>query len=219
MPNWVFTKIKTKSAVYSKYINEKGDVDFNLFCNRPTELDMTEGSITKSAITFYLTDRFTLTAEESNLHQYLKKNNRFFSPFSVQAEYNSLKEWYLSKPDYQGVSWDDLYQLGKQYVSNLEKYGHYTWYSWSIEHWGTKWNAADTCVDANNETVSFNTAWSEPIPFLEHLCSENPNEEIEIYAENEDGSVCIYSNDNGKLVVENQYVIDLYGDEDEEEDA
>lgn len=46
------------------------------------------------------------------------------------------------------------------------------WYDWSIEHWGTKWNAysfqwhgkADHCI-----AIQFDTAWSPPEPVLDKL--------------------------------------------------
>lgn len=56
---------------------------------------------------------------------------------------------------------------------NIEKYGFPTWYEWSIENWGTKWNAYNTIhwdeVDFESDTMSFQTAWSPPLPVIRAL--------------------------------------------------
>ena len=34
-----------------------------------------------------------------------------------------------------------LFDLGKRAFENIQNYGAPTWYEWSIDNWGTKWNA------------------------------------------------------------------------------
>lgn len=45
--------------------------------------------------------------------------------------------------------------------------------SWRLAHWGTKWDldAPDTPVSVSGDrvSVSFDTAWSPPVPFYQHL--------------------------------------------------
>jgi Ferredoxin-like domain in Api92-like protein len=50
------------------------------------------------------------------------------------------------------------------------------WYEWNCEHWGTKWNAQNTSitVDANTITLSFSTAWVPPIPVYVELGKKYP---------------------------------------------
>ena len=45
-----------------------------------------------------------------------------------------------------------------------ENYGQNNWYHWSIDNWGTKWNAVDTRVELNDESLyyTFDTAWDCP---------------------------------------------------------
>src|SRR6056300_1253603 len=46
------------------------------------------------------------------------------------------------------------------------------WYDWRLEHWGTKWdiyNATCDRMDANTLVLSFDTAWSPPIPVFDKL--------------------------------------------------
>lgn len=55
-----------------------------------------------------------------------------------------------------------------------EKYGANDWYSWSIENWGTKWNASEVTYSEVTKMddgrfimdITFDTAWSVPAPFM-----------------------------------------------------
>ena len=54
------------------------------------------------------------------------------------------------------------------------KYGADNWYDWSINNWGTKWNACNTEVELNENVLnySFETAWDAPreiVRALEHM--------------------------------------------------
>ena len=43
------------------------------------------------------------------------------------------------------------------------------WYDWSIENWGTKWNAYETRLDirvGSPSTIEFRTAWTPPFKFI-----------------------------------------------------
>lgn len=60
-------------------------------------------------------------------------------------------------------------------TKEMEKYGENNWYDWSIENWGTKWNAYDAKY-IDDKTIIFVTAWNMPLPIYEKLaqiCSEN----------------------------------------------
>lgn len=48
-------------------------------------------------------------------------------------------------------------------------YGNNNWYDWRRRNWGTKWNAYDTLYDADENILTFDTAWSCPLPILEEL--------------------------------------------------
>jgi len=45
------------------------------------------------------------------------------------------------------------------------------WYEWNINNWGTKWDVdgIDCVIEDNTTKVAFDTAWSPPIAFYEHL--------------------------------------------------
>tara|TARA_R100000742_G_C4228410_1_gene50534 strand:+ start:215 stop:700 length:486 start_codon:yes stop_codon:yes gene_type:complete len=83
-------------------------------------------------------------------------DNDFISDF----DFNTIKP--MPKYIYKG-------SLGTE---ERKKYGSDNWYDWSCENWGTKWNAYDVDVESHEDTtlyIDFCTAWSPPLPILEHL--------------------------------------------------
>ena len=59
-------------------------------------------------------------------------------------------------------------------LKNKKETGYYSWCDWSIENWGTKWNAYESRRVGDN-TVEFLTAWSPPIPVIEELSKKYPD--------------------------------------------
>jgi hypothetical protein len=90
-------------------------------------------------------------------------------------------------------------------IENLETYGCKDWYSWSIQYWGTKWNAYD-CNNGDYGTISFDTAWSTPFPVMQKLARMFPELSFEVKFADEDlGSNCgKYTFENGELIEEYQ---------------
>lgn len=57
-------------------------------------------------------------------------------------------------------------------LKEREQYGKYNWYDWSIENWGTKWNAYGYGNDfkySQFDPIIFQTAWNAPHPVIEKL--------------------------------------------------
>lgn len=57
----------------------------------------------------------------------------------------------------------------------IEKYGHGDWYSWSVENWGTKWNAdaQDWHRDGDSVSFWFDSAWSPPTNLYAKITNED----------------------------------------------
>lgn len=58
--------------------------------------------------------------------------------------------------------------------ATLKELGHRSWYTWSNEHWGTKWNAcraelAEDCAKQGHIEIRFETAWAAPLPVFERM--------------------------------------------------
>ena len=78
---------------------------------------------------------------------------------------------------------DKDYEEARNYISNVEKYGHGDWYSWSYENWGTKWNASGVYVSNKDKDfcmISFESAWAPPIPVIDALMEQHPELNVEL---------------------------------------
>lgn len=55
-----------------------------------------------------------------------------------------------------------------------EKYGYADWYDWSVNNWGTKWDADVQSweVDGDDVYISFYTAWAPPTALYDKLYAE-----------------------------------------------
>lgn len=66
--------------------------------------------------------------------------------------------------------------------------GARNWYDWSIANWGTKWNAYQQSRQGEN-AISFQTAWSPPLPVLAALAALFPQTRFVLeYADEDIGS-------------------------------
>lgn len=127
-----------------------GSVDFNKLIPMPESLNIESGSRGSEGCRLY--------------EEYLKEAKTAGS----NAERDQIYQKYVAMC----ANDPHMLELGKQYYENLRDYGATTWYDWSIDHWGTKWNAYDWYpVDSGNDFISFNTAWS-PVPKLIKVLSE-----------------------------------------------
>lgn len=68
-------------------------------------------------------------------------------------------------------------------IRAFEACGHASWYSWSLCHWGTKWNAYNLDIVTEEDTVfdfRFDTAWSPPDPVFAALAERPECADLEI---------------------------------------
>ena len=84
------------------------------------------------------------------------------------------------------------------------------WYDWSLKNWGTKWDCYRYEVYPDKSLVSFQTAWSAPIPVLIEISKQFPtlkftDEYIEETVESAGEIVCV----GGQLL---QHTKEGYGD-------
>lgn len=92
-----------------------------------------------------------------------------YKAYIMDNEQRAKEKYKLSDEEF-----EELKSEGKIYTSNREKYGHRSWYGWACENWGTKWNASEPMWTDNN-TLTFETAWSCPRPIFDKLAEMFPD--------------------------------------------
>lgn len=199
MPNYVYHVLtvtvktqKQKEIVLKEWLDEKGNFDFNKFVPMPKELNMEDGTLTDIATAYYLSKEFTrgITIEEDEYYSDCEIFGK--KATNLNRALTRLKEDIVKK-DWNGKLFgkqtlEEVYELGKQYVSNKDKYGARTWYNWCCENWGTKWGAVDTEVEEIDEetiVIRYATAWSMPEPIFRKMAEMYPDIKWENEAEEE----------------------------------
>jgi len=57
------------------------------------------------------------------------------------------------------------------------------WYNWSLENWGTKWDACESFINESEPqcfSVGFSSAWAPPTEWLRNIMDDYPNLEFEL---------------------------------------
>ena len=182
MPNWVRTRLtfngeqnrvaEIKELVKTTGKDDEGkdytnEFDFNKVIPMPKELNIPSSSSGDWGMRYLL-----LNAKHSFLWT---EDDRSFM--------ERMKKQKVSDPD----RFNEDIELGKKYLSNIVKYGHKDWYSWRIEHYGTKWGACEI-EWVNDDQVEFETAWSFCLPIVQKLSEMFPDVAIEFSYADEDCS-------------------------------
>lgn len=179
MPNHVTNYIKISGE--TKRIKElmeavkyddigPGSLDFSKVIPKPSSLDIECGSNTDKGLKAYRDFISVYTLEGT------RKDLDLLS-INPAAEERFLKE----RTDID----KDVFALGKQAYQNIIMYGAPTWYEWSINNWGTKWNAygyvekMDMSVLTESNTLWMNTAWAAPHPVILKLSQMYPDLSLE----------------------------------------
>ncbi len=190
MPNHCFNEVKAKKEILDEiYDYEKGKITFNKLITMPKELEnsVSDGSMTiKKAMYLYLNgDKDLLEAKwEAN-----KDAQQKYKTFDKMVEH--LFEKYPKE------------EVIRSYTC-LQKYGTDNWYDWSIEHWGTKWDAYDCQGSPQEGTLIFFTAWNPPDEIIKALCKKYPNSDLDWFYEEEGMQFAghCYAGDNGEVINE-----------------
>lgn len=178
MPNWVETQIRirgkqeTIDKLAETVKSDDNVFDFEKIIPMPEELNIVDGSYGEKGMRYIL-----LMADQ---HLFTGNDEKFI---------NEMEELKKNDPD----TFNKCIDLGKQYLSNIAKYGYATWYNWCRINWGTKWNSSDSEYDGCG-CYMFRTAWSFCYPVIEKLSSMFPELEIEFWYADED---CGYNTGHG----------------------
>lgn len=109
-------------------------------------------------------------------------------------------------------------ELLRKYEANEAKYGHRTWYDWSVENWGTKWSPDIQeweILDYQDESsinAYYQTAWSPASGLIREVSRQFPTLLFSVTSDEEGGEfVCCEAYKNGVLV--SAFGFDLPNDE------
>lgn len=198
MPNHVknivkmegITKLPLFKTEYDEY--EKRDVvcfDFNKIIPMPESLNVESGSMETVAI----------EAVNRKLSQ-----RRYDFQQAYSRPQMSDEDYQQRLKNYEKTE-EELLELGLQYIANKVRYGATSWYDWSCDNWGTKWNAYSN-EQEDEDTIIFETAWSNPEPVMLKLSEMYPEATIEHWWADEDmGSNDGYRVYRGGEIVEGDY--------------
>lgn len=189
MPNHVTTIIKPDctveqfNTILNSVINDAGEIDFNKIIEVDDEFSNFEPnsdviSRAKNAMGIPLADNGIIGGFE--------RSNRIrdcFKPIDKQSIDQVIKA-----------------------IRLYQKTGFFYWYEAQVDSWGTKWNAYGQNIA--NDYISFQTAWSIPMPVLMELSRKYPAITFDIkYADEDLGSNCgMFQLLNG--VIANQNIAD-----------
>jgi len=162
-------------------------IDFNKIIPRPDSLDITSGSTTDNGIAV-LQYRAGDPREINQIMGYA-----WATEFATPED---LINHMLEKGS------ANLEEAQKA-LDNEKLYGHRDWYSWSVDKWGTKWNAYDQ-VSNEDGSITFQTAWGTPYPVMVALSLKYPDVVISVrYADEDFGhNVGVYTLQMGDVMYE-----------------
>lgn len=173
-----------------------GTFDFNKVIPMPKGLDLTEGSITDDAIDAYLS--FARPGSKSRLSLDERLSSAEFQSILIGAR--NIRPFYTPNflltdqriaelaDVHRMIAPEDLVRLGKRYMDNFREHGAPTWYGWSTQKWGTKWNndPEQRVIDDETGNLHFDTAWSMPEPVFVELSRQFPELTLEVRWADED---------------------------------
>ena len=158
MPNWVKNIIRVAGSerelerLKVSIASSQDQFDFNRIIPMPPELQIESGSSGENGLKL-------LYLEEDSPERKKKIEDAYHSlnPFFRHLSHTG-KEAFENVSAEKQESWK---HLAEEYLSNYEKHGHCTWYTWSYENWGTKWPAYGfEDLPQVKDGIVFNTAWS-----------------------------------------------------------
>lgn len=155
--------------------NNIGTINFNAIVPMPVELNITSVCGTDDYIAAYL-----IAATSDNYADYgidalsEDKYKEYIAQLSNKYNIDISRE-HISNERLENRLNAKNVALGRQYLTNLQKYGAPTWYEWCVENWGTKWNAYDFVRSFEPNTIIFHTAWSCALNVIKQLSKMYPD--------------------------------------------
>lgn len=200
MPNWCDNDLTISAspeqlcAIKEKILRETSNhddgfcVDFNLLTPRPKDLDIISGGYGFSSQTLLEFPAETLLTDDV-IWELVTKDGECGLRLSLLSRerhwtVGQFVDWLWKHPKEQDYFRYDL-ALGQRYLDNIKKYGVPTWYEWSYQYWGVKWNVYEddvysVSIDEKTIVCTFSTAWNPPNEWFATLCEAFPDSEFSL---------------------------------------
>lgn len=95
---------------------------------------------------------------------------------SRKIDGQNVDAWYIIKRQHQDFPGqkEKVRRFTPEEQAELASIGHADWYGWSVQNWGTKWNACrveidDSTIERGYIEILFETAWSAPEPVFRKM--------------------------------------------------
>ena len=154
MPNWCYNEIRAKcSEEEAKEIIEEikgpnGDVDYNSII--PMPITIPNYTVNESFLLECLAAFCTIQNvpwPKMDMIKYLYMKEKYLRYIS--------KKYVVSRQRHH-----IMYLIGQLVYYNLTTNGYLSWYDWSKDNWGVKWNALNPEVDYDGELIiNFASPW------------------------------------------------------------
>lgn len=128
-----------------------------------------------------------------------------------QEKYLEVVEFMKSKEH--SFDFNNLVPMPEKIILSMGK--NDDWYQWSVENWGTKWNAYD--IEKWENIIEFQTAWSHPYPVIVAMSKRFPDVTFNIEYADEDihgdnfGAYQITNGNDVKVETEPDFATKLWG--------
>lgn len=203
MPNWTRNLLMVGNEKRMKIItdahcpyceeNKKRELDFNTIIRMPDELNIEYGSKTIDGLALALGEKDPSCPFLGQKEDKLEKkefnalkgrlNDRFLM-FHLDSLTDAKMNFYQKR---YGRDLPLVMDIGRKALSNFLKYNALSWYDWSLENWGVKWNASDTLIQGTE--LYFKTPWDPPLKVFLELSRLHPEIPLAmIYADEQIGA-------------------------------
>jgi len=169
MPNWITTRVSAPEAVIKGMLNADGAIDFGVILPFPGPNDSWD----------------SIRIDAEILAEIVCK-----IPVSSNGRVGALEQHNRDISDIRALDGAGF----SQFVGMLENYracGFLHSMDFGRKVWGTKWNACEQTVDAEQGLATFETAWGHPDNVMVELSKRFPTDLISVvYADEDIGSNC-----------------------------
>lgn len=186
MPNHITNRITIEDRagasladIRAKFINDKGQVDFELLMPMPAclkDFEPNSGIVDRAKAALGL----FRPIEETNGQDIRSMADRLALSNAVTSITTPARD-------------EDVPAIIRG-IQNYHECGHIYWYDWHNANWGTKWNAYGQPEGGHSpdaECFEFETAWSHPGELVRLLSEQLPNVTFYVeYADEDIGANC-----------------------------